>query len=78
MATIATTMRVPDDVAARYDRLAKATGRTKTFYMTKALRDAIDSMEYEYGILQELEGYRSGKTVAYSSEEMRTRCGLDG
>ena len=78
MATTATTMRIPDDLAARYERLAKSTGRTKTYYMTKALQDSIDSIEYEYGLLQELEDYRSGKTVAYSSEEMRKRCGLDG
>lgn len=78
MATTATTMRIPDDLAARYERLAKSTGRTKTYYMTKALQGSIDSIEYEYGLLQELEDYRSGKTVAYSSEDMRGRCNLDG
>lgn len=78
MATTATTMRIPDDLAARYERLAKSTGRTKTYYMTKALQDSIDSIEYEYGLLQELKDYRSGKTVAYSSEDMRGRCNLDG
>lgn len=78
MATTATTMRIPDDLAARYERLAKSTGRTKTYYMTKALQDSIDSIEYEYRLLQELEDYRSGKTVAYSSEDMRGRCNLDG
>lgn len=78
MATTATTMRIPDDLAARYERLAKSTGRTKIYYMTKALQDSIDSIEYEYGLLQELEDYRSGKTVAYSSEDMRGRCNLDG
>lgn len=78
MATTATTLRIPTDLAARYERLAKSTGRTKTYYMAKALQDSIDSIEYEYGLLQDLEDYRSGKAVAYSSKKMRKRCGLDG
>lgn len=78
MATTATTLRIPTDLAARYERLAKSTGRTKTYYMAKALQDSIDNIEYEYGLLQDLEDYRSCKAVAYSSEKMRKRCGLDG
>ncbi len=78
MATTATTLRIPTDLAARYERLAKSTGRTKTYYMAKALQDSIDSIEYEYCLLQDLEDYRSGKAVACSSEKMRKRCGLDG
>ena len=54
MATTATTLRIPTDLAARYERLAKSTGRTKTYYMAKALQDSIDSIEYEYCLLQDL------------------------
>lgn len=35
----------------RYDRLAKSTGRTKTFYMTEALSAEIGRLEYEYGLM---------------------------
>ena len=37
MATATAALRIPEDLANRYDRLAKSTGRTKNFYMTEAL-----------------------------------------
>ena len=43
--------RSPEDLANRYDRLAKSTGRTKTFYMTEALAAEIGRLEYEYGLM---------------------------
>ena len=42
MATATAALRMPVELAARYDRLAKATGRTKTFYMNEALTESID------------------------------------
>jgi RHH-type rel operon transcriptional repressor/antitoxin RelB len=76
MATAATALRVPEDLAARYEKLAKSTGRTKTFYMNEALADSIDRLEYEYGLLQQVEDYRTGKLETYSIEEVRQHCGL--
>jgi RHH-type rel operon transcriptional repressor/antitoxin RelB len=76
MATAATALRVPEDLAVRYEKLAKSTGRTKTFYMNEALADSIDRLEYEYGLLQQVEDYRSGKLETYSIEEVRQHCGL--
>lgn len=52
MATATAALRMPEDLAIRYDRLAKSTGRTKTFYMTEALAAEIDRLEYEYGLLK--------------------------
>ena len=43
MATTTAALRMPEDLANRYDRLAKSTGRTKTFYMTEALAAEIDA-----------------------------------
>jgi RHH-type rel operon transcriptional repressor/antitoxin RelB len=76
MATAATALRMPEDLAVRYEKLAKSTGRTKTFYMNEALADSIDRLEYEYGLLQQVEDYRSGKLETYSLEEVRQHCGL--
>lgn len=78
MATATTTaaLRMPEDLAKRYDRLAKSTGRTKTFYMTEALSESIDRLEYEYGILKDIEDYRSGRLETYSIDEVRAHCGL--
>lgn len=76
MATASTALRMPVDLAARYERLAKSTGRTKTFYMNEALADSIDRLEYEYGLLQQVEDWRAGKLETYSLEEVRQHCGL--
>lgn len=37
MPTIATTIRISDDLQERYDRLAQATGRTRNYLMAEAL-----------------------------------------
>lgn len=55
MATATAALRMPEDLAIRYDRLAKSTGREKTFYMTGALAAEIDRLEYEYGLLKKVE-----------------------
>lgn len=77
MATTATALRMPEDLAARYDRLAKSTGRTKTYYMNEALADSIDRFEYEYGILKDIEDYRAGRLRTYSLAEVGEMLGLD-
>ena len=37
MATVATTIRIPDSLQERYDQLAQATGRTRNYLMSEAL-----------------------------------------
>lgn len=77
MATTATALRVPEDLASRYDRLAKSTGRTRTYYMNEALAESIDRLEYEYGILKDVEDYRAGRLKTYSLDEVGEMLGLD-
>ena len=69
--TIPITLRLPDDLAKRSDRLAKETGRTTSYYMTAALSDSIDQLEYEYGILKQVEDFRAGRLETYSFDEVR-------
>lgn len=76
MTTTATALRIPEDIAARYDNLARTTGRTRTFYLNKALAEGIGQLEYEYGILKQVEDYRAGRLETYSMEEVRAHCGL--
>jgi RHH-type rel operon transcriptional repressor/antitoxin RelB len=75
--TTTTALRLPEDLAKRYDRLAKETGRTKTYYMTEALADSIDQLEYEYGILKQVEDFRAGRLKTYSLDEVGEMLGLD-
>lgn len=77
MATATAALRMPEELSARYDRLAKTTGRTKTYYMTEALSDSIDRLEYEYGILQQVEDWRAGRLKTYSLDEVRAHCDLE-
>jgi RHH-type rel operon transcriptional repressor/antitoxin RelB len=57
-------------------RLAKETGRSRSFYVNEALQEAIDRFEYEYGILKDIEDYRAGRLETYSIDEVRAHCGL--
>lgn len=77
MATTATALRMPEDLASRYDRLAKSTGRTRSYYMNEALAESIDRLEYEYGILKDVEDWRAGRLKTYSLDEVGEMLGLD-
>lgn len=76
MATATAALRLPDDLATRYDRLAKSTGRTKTFYMTEVLAAEIDRLEYEYGPLKKVEDYRAGRLKTVTLDELEESLGL--
>ena len=76
MATATAALRLPEDLANRYDRLAKSTGRTKTFYMTEALAAEIDRLEYEYGLMKKVEDYRTGRLETVTLDELEESLGL--
>ena len=48
-------VRLPKNVEKRLDRLAKKTGRTKTYYVREALLDHIDDLEDIYFSIGRLE-----------------------
>lgn len=77
MATAVTSMRIPTELSERYSRLARETGRPRSYYVNEALREAIDRLEYEYGILKDIEDYRAGRLETYSFEEVKAHCGLE-
>ena len=77
MATAAISTRVPTELSERYSRLARETGRSRSFYVNEALQEAIDRFEYEYGILKDIEGYRAGRLKTYSLDEVGEMLGLD-
>lgn len=74
--TMTVQVRVPDDIGARYDRLAKQTGRTRSYYVNEALASEIDRLEYEYGIMKQVEDYRAGRLKTYSLDEVERTLGL--
>ena len=48
-------VRIPDSVEARLDKLAKLTGRPKSFYVRQALTAHLDEIEDTYTALYRLE-----------------------
>lgn len=76
MATAVTSMRIPTELNARYSRLAKETGRSKSFYVNEALADSIDQLEYEYGLMRKVEDFRAGKLETVTLDELEESLGL--
>ena len=60
MSFVTISIKIPLELSERYDRLAKSTGRTKTYHMNEALSDSIDRLKYEHEILKDIEDYRVG------------------
>ena len=71
-------LRLPDDVSQRLQRLADLTGRSKAFYMIEAIRKHLDDLEDVYLAEQRLIALRSGESQTVSLEEVMQRYRLDG
>jgi RHH-type rel operon transcriptional repressor/antitoxin RelB len=65
-------IRLKPAMERRLSRLARQTGRTKTFYATKLIEENIEDLEDRY--LAEARLEKRGKT--YSSGEVRKQLGL--
>lgn len=70
-------IRLPAEVESRLDALAKATGRTKSFYAREAILEHIDDLEDLYLAEQRLIDARSGKDKSISLEDAMRRYGLE-
>jgi RHH-type rel operon transcriptional repressor/antitoxin RelB len=71
-------IRLPQDIETRLESLAKATGRTKTFYAREAILEYMDDLEDLYLAERELEEIRAGRSVPVPLEEVMKRHGLEG
>ena len=75
---MAVSLRLPDDISSRLQRLSQLTGRSKTFYMIEAIREHIDDLEDLYLAEQRLIANRAGNSQSISLEEVMKRYGLEG
>lgn len=71
-------IRLPSEVETRLDVLAKATGRTKTFYAREAILEHLEDLEDLYLAEQRLIDIRAGKTKTVPLEEVMKRYGMEG
>ncbi len=62
-------VRLSSEIEKRLDDLAKATGRTKTYYVREAILEHLDDMEDAYLAEATLERVRRGDERVLSSEE---------
>ena len=70
-------IRLPADIENRLDVLAKATGRTKTFYAREAILEYLDDLEDLYLAEQRLIDNRAGKSKTYTLDEVVKSLGLE-
>ena len=52
---MALSVRLPEDVEARLDALARKTGRTKTFYIREAILEHIEDLEDYFLALERIQ-----------------------
>jgi RHH-type rel operon transcriptional repressor/antitoxin RelB len=69
-------IRLPETIEKRLDRLAKRTGRTKTYYAREAILQHLDDLEDIYLAEKALQAIRSGRTKTIPLEEVMRRHGL--
>ncbi len=71
-------IRLPAEIEDRLEALAKATGRTKTYYAREAILEYIDDMEDVYLAEKRLEDIRAGRTKTVPLEKVMKRHGMEG
>ena len=70
-------VRLPKDLEARLDRLAKKTGRTKTYYVREAISEHLEEIEDVYLARQVLERARAGEEDTVALEDLIREYGVE-
>ena len=71
-------LRLPPDVEARLDALARKTGRTKSYYAREAIVEYIDDLEDLYLAQRRYALIEKGKSKTLSLDEVETQIAVDG
>ena len=71
-------IRLPSELEDRLENLAKATGRTKTFYAREAIMAHLDDLEDLYLAEQRLIDNRAGRSRTVSLDDVERELGLAG
>jgi RHH-type rel operon transcriptional repressor/antitoxin RelB len=72
----AVSLRLPEDLKVRLDKLAKRTGRSKTYYMIEAISEKLEDLEDLYLAEARTLDLKAGRSRTYTQEEMEKRYGL--
>lgn len=69
-------LRLPPDIEARLEELARRTGRSKSFYAREAILEHLDDLEDVYLAEKRLEDLRRGDSDTVSLADLLARHGL--
>jgi RHH-type rel operon transcriptional repressor/antitoxin RelB len=70
-------IRLPQQIEKRLDALARATGRTKTFYAREAILQHIEDLEDVFIAEKRLEDIRAGRAKTVSLASVERNLGLE-
>ncbi len=71
-------IRLPKEIEQRLDALAKATGRTKTYYAREAILEYLDDLEDIYLAEKRFEDILEGRTHTVPLDDVMKRYGMEG
>ena len=71
-------IRLPDSIEKRLAKLAKRTGRTKTYYAREAILQHLEDLEDVYYAEKELAAIRSGRSKTIPLEQVMREHGMEG
>jgi RHH-type rel operon transcriptional repressor/antitoxin RelB len=69
-------IRLPQDIEKRLERLAKRTGRSKTYYAREAILAHLEDLEDIYDAERELAEIRAGRSKTIPLETLAKEYGL--
>jgi RHH-type rel operon transcriptional repressor/antitoxin RelB len=69
-------IRLPEDIEKRLEALAKATGRTKTFYAREAILEHLEDLEDIHLAEKRLADIRAGRVKTIPLEEVMKEYGM--
>ena len=70
-------IRLPQSIEKRLEKLARRTGRTKTFYVREAILQHLEELEDLYLAERALERIRKGDEGTVALQDLLKRYGLD-
>ncbi len=71
-------LRLPADLEARLDALARKTGRTKSYYAREAIVEYIDDLEDLYLAQKRYALIEKGKSKTLTLDAVEAQLGMDG
>lgn len=73
----AISIRLPDDIAERLQRLADRTGRSKTSYVREAICEHLGDLEDMHIAEERLSESRAGRSESIPLEQLLSRYGME-